>query len=163
MEQITVNTHMDGFVLIDKISAIDEKNIKGTKLFSGFPAPLAIESLAQLGALHVRFITGFNKHCFLLKINNCKMPETPELNGPYQLEGSLLGKSKQAFSYSLRATKDGKTPLEGRFTFAAIDYDERFKKELLERHHKILSCLISDLKGNCHSNARRVSIEPRPQ
>lgn len=164
MEQIIVNTHLDGFVLIDEISAIDEKNIKGTKHFSGFPASLAIESLAQLGALHVRFITGLEKHCFLLKINDYKTLEIQELNGPYQLEGSLLGKSKQAFSYSLKATKEGKISLEGRFTFAAIEYDERFKKELLKRHYKkILSCLKNDLKDNYHSNDRRISTEIRSQ
>ncbi len=147
MSVITINTGLAGFILVDGIVETDAQAIRGFKFFSNSPAYLALESLAQLGAFHVRYITGFDRHAFLLKINRCRMPAHAELDGRYELFGTLESRSASAFSYTLRAEKDDMIGIEGEFLLATVDYDMSFKKEILQNHYQdVFSCLQNDLK-----------------
>ena len=145
--KITINSGLDSFILIDKIIEADNKNISGLKTFAETPAYLGLESLAQLGACHIRFLTDFKRHAFLLKITECLFPEERSLNGRYLLSGNIFGRSARAFSCFLQAEKEKKIQFEGKFLFATIDYDYNFKREILQNHYKkVFSCLLNDSK-----------------
>lgn len=145
-----INSGLEDFVLLDKISETGAATIAGEQTYFNDPAYLGIESLAQLGAYHVRFLTGFEKHAFLLKINQCTIPASHVLNGIYLLEGTLVSQSKSAFCYALQAGKGNKVQIEGEFLYATIDYDLMFKKEILQAHYrKVFSCLQKESKTDC--------------
>ncbi len=146
---IKVNTGLSSFTLIDRIIQAEEKEISGTKAFHNDPVYLGIETLAQLGAFHVRYISGFKRHAFLMKIDRCLMLEKQGLNGAYALSGTLVSRSTSAFTYALQAKKGRAVSLEGEFIFATVDYGKNFKKEMLKEHYKnIFSCLQNDSKKN---------------
>ena len=105
--RIKINTDLEDFVLIDRITEAESAKISGIKSFSDSPAYLGIESLAQLGAYHVRFLTRFERHAFLLKITHCRMPARQVLDGRYLLCGTLMNRSESAFVYTLKAKKEG--------------------------------------------------------
>ena len=142
-----INTGLDSFVLIDKITEAAAGNIKGIKNFVAAPIYLGLESLAQLGAYHVRFITRFERHAFLLKITSCTMPAQEVIDGRYLLYGTLTGQSESAFTYKLQAKKGNKAHIEGEFLYATVDYSATFKREILQNHYrKVFSCLQNDIK-----------------
>ena len=146
-DELTVNTSLDGFVLIDEITETGTESINGNKKFSNSPSYLGIESLAQLGAYHVRFLTCFERHAFLLKITHCRMPAEQVLDGRYLLCGTLMNRSDSAFVYTLEAKKEGESLIYGEFLFGTLDYNDNFKKEILQNHYrKVFSCLLNDLK-----------------
>ena len=69
-----VRSELQGFRLIDRISRAGKEEIRGVCTLAGGPLFTLIEALAQLGALHVRYLTGFTRHAFLLKIARCTLP-----------------------------------------------------------------------------------------
>ena len=147
ISRIVINTGLDSFVLIDKITEAAAGNIRGIKNFVAAPIYLGLESLAQLGAYHVRFLTRFERHAFLLKITNCTMPAQEVIDGRYLLYGTLTGQSESAFTYKLQAKKENKTHVEGEFLYATVDYNSTFKREILQNHYrKVFSCLQNDIK-----------------
>ena len=147
MQEIIVNTGLDSFQLIDGIAEAEARSINGIKIFTDAPVFLGLESLAQLGAFHVRFLTGFERHAFLLKITRFLIPSQAALNGKYHLHGRLVSWSASAFSHVLQAKKGNKVQIEGEFLFATVDYDHNFKKEILQDHYcKVFSCLQNDSK-----------------
>jgi len=137
-----INTKLQGFLLLDAITETEEEKIVGARRFFDEAPWMCAESLAQLGAFHVRFLTGFKKHAFLLKINRCLMPYQGELRGRYLLRGTLLSRSSAAFSYELNAGRGNQQEITGIFLYVAVDYDDVFKKELLQEHYlRLFSCL----------------------
>lgn len=144
---ITINTGLDDFVLIDTISDIGGEHIQGCKHFVYEPPYLGIESLAQLGAYHVRFLTSFERHAFLLKINRCNVFGQDLLDGMCRLYGILTSKSNAAFAYTLLAKMEHTVLIEGEFLYGTIEYNASLKKEVLQNHYrKVFSCLRNDLK-----------------
>ena len=142
MERINLNTGSDGFLLVDSIIKAENRCITGVKTFTNASIYLGLEALAQLGAFHVRFLTRFERHSFLLKITRCLMPAMGELNGRYELSGKLVSQSSSAFSHILQAKKGGNVQIEGQFLFATVNYDQKFRKEMLQQHYRsIFSCL----------------------
>lgn len=147
LQKITVNTGRDRFILLDKIVQAEPHLIQGMKTFNREPAYLGIETLAQLGAFHVRYITDFQRHAFVLKINQCRMPSQTDLIGTYHLSGVLVSRSEFAFSYELQARSKGQIQIEGVFLFATVDYDRHFRQENLQRHYRdVFTCLQSVTK-----------------
>lgn len=139
-----INTGLSGFVLLDEITQAGEKVITGARRFSDAAPCLGIESLAQLGAFHVRFLTGFRKHAFLVKINRCLINRPAALKGKYLLQGVLVSRSSAAFCYELQAGKGKNLAIEGNFLYAAVDYDDVFRKEKLQEYYqRLFSCLQS--------------------
>lgn len=144
---ITINTGLDDFVLIDAISDIGSGHIHGCRHFVRVPPYLGIESLAQLGAYHVRFLTSFERHAFLLKINRCTLPGQDLLDGMCHLYGTLTKKSTAAFAYNLMAEIEQSVVIEGEFLFGTVEYNAALKKNVLKNHYrKVFSCLLNDLK-----------------
>ncbi len=146
MDRIDIHTNLDGFVLLDRISSIDKTAVTGHKHFTKAPLYLGIETLAQLGACHVRFITDFEKHAFLLKVNQCIISGTHILDGKFKLEGHLQNHSQLAYTYSLKAFKDKTSVIKGEFLFALADFDENFNREILQKRYKELLTTLSASK-----------------
>ena len=145
--EIEINTGLNGFIMIDRIATVTSSHITGTKSFADAPVYLCLESLAQLGAFHIRWLIDFSRHVFLLKIVSCSLPLCRILNGDYTLSGRIISRSETAFSCKLRTEMDGKAAITGDFLYASIDYDANFKKETLHHHYrKLFSCLQNDLK-----------------
>lgn len=145
--EIEINTGLNGFIMIDRIAAVTSSHITGRKSFSDAPAYLGLESLAQLGAFHLRWLIDFSRHVFLLKIVSCSLPVSLILNGDYTISGRIISRSETAFSCKLTTEVDGKEAIAGDFLYASVDYDTNFKKETLHHHYrKLFSCLQNDLK-----------------
>ncbi len=140
-----IRSGLQGFCLIDRIDRVDQEEIRGSCTLAGGPVFTLIEALAQLGAIHVRWLTGFTRHAFLLKIGRCTVPEGIPPAGACLLRGIQTAGSATTFAYRLRAEQEGALLMEGEFLFSTIDYDERFSCETLSRHYGMLfSCLSSD-------------------
>lgn len=106
-----------------------------------------MEALAQLGAMHVRYANDFQKHAFLLKINRFEPPAIHTLCGTYILAGKCVSRSRRAFVHTLAATGNSEERICGEFMFALVDYDMKFKQDLLTRHYRrLFSCLRTDSK-----------------
>jgi len=145
--EIVINTGLKGFVILDRVLEVSASHIVGTRSFSDAPVYLGLESLAQLGAYHVRYLTGFSRHVFLIKITHCSLPPEMNMEGEYLFSGNILSQSDSSFYSRLKAKKEGEPVMEGEFLFAAVDYDHNFKKDVLRRHYvKVFSCLQKDLK-----------------
>lgn len=144
MERIDINTHMDGFHLLTSVTDIDERRIGGTATFVDQPAFVVMESLAQLGALHVRWLCDFSKHAFLLKVERFSLPRESRISGTLALSGRLMVRSQAAFSYDLTASGGWENPLMGRFLFSVKAYDDTFGKKILTtRYKEVFQCLTS--------------------
>jgi hypothetical protein len=144
---IVINSGLKGFILLDRVLEVSSSRIVGAKSFTGMPAYLTLESLAQLGAFHIRYVTGFSRHVFLIKIVSCSLPLRTAMEGEYVLSGNLAGRSDSSFRCFLEAEKDKETAAEAELLYAAVDYDYNFKKGILHDHYeKVFSCLQRDLK-----------------
>jgi len=142
LNRIEINTGLNGFVLLDRISEAGDEIITGERRYYNDPVYLGIESLAQLGAFHVRFINDFEKHAFLLKINRCCVIGSKIIDGKYLIEGKLISRSKSSYSYSLRSKKEDQIQIEGEFLFSTLKYNNNFNKKILKKHYRrVFSCL----------------------
>ncbi|MDO9528186.1 MAG: hypothetical protein Q7J27_03410 [Syntrophales bacterium] len=145
--RIVINTGLPGFLLIDRITEAGERHIIGAKNFVTAPVYSVVESLAQLGAYHVRFLTRFERHAFLLKITHCKISAGEVIDGQYLLYGTLTNRSDVAFTYRLQAKKGDETNIEGEFLYATVDYNRNFKRKRLQNHYReVFSCLQNDIR-----------------
>jgi hypothetical protein len=144
---VNVRSGLQGFRLIDRIIRAEKDEIRGICTLTGGPLFTLIEALAQLGALHVRYLTGFKRHAFLLKIGRCTLPEGAPAAGACLLKGRQIAHSETTFAYRLEAERGGAVIMEGEFVFTTINYDERFARETLAHHYEMLfSCLSNDSK-----------------
>jgi hypothetical protein len=142
INRIEVNTKRYGFVLLDRISEAGNEIIKGEKKYFNKPFYHGIESLAQLGAYHIRFINDFAIHAFLLKISHCHVIGSNILHGEYLIDGRLMNRSKSSYSYFLRAKKEDQIQIEGEFLFSTLKYNDNFNKKILEKYYRrVFSCL----------------------
>ena len=144
MDRIEINTGMDGFHLLAAVTLVDESRIRGRADIADLSSLAVMESLAQLGALHVRRLHDFSTHAFLLKVAEFSLAGQGEISGDLALAGNLVARSQAAFSYELRAETAGKEVCSGRFVFSVTAYDDRFSKDLLRKRYKeLFSCLTS--------------------
>jgi len=150
MARITIRCGPASFVLVDGITESGPDTITGYKRFDCAPIHLGIESLAQLGAFHVRLTVAFARHAFLLGIKHCTVRSREPLSGSYTLLGTLSGCSASAFSYRLEALKDGGVEIGGEFLFATVEYDATFRQDLLRDHYqRVFLCLRNASKSDC--------------
>ncbi|MHB8910041.1 MAG: hypothetical protein ACYDAA_14310 [Syntrophales bacterium] len=146
-EPVRIRSGLSDFRLIDRISRTGRDEIEGVCTLTSGPVFTFIEALAQLGALHVRYLTGFTRHAFLLKVGRCTLPGGAPAAGACLLTGRQTAQSGTTFAYHLEAKREGVLLMEGEFLFTTIDYDERFAREALVRHYGMLfSCLTRDSK-----------------
>ena len=146
-----INTGLSGFTMIDKISSIDEKRIDGHACLTDRPVFMGVEALAQLSGLHARFLTQFQKHCFLLVIHSLDVTDVSSPPDTARLGAYLETTTQRAFSYAVAASAQGENFIRGRFIIGTVDYDQQFKREHLEPHYrKVFACLTKDLPNDSH-------------
>ncbi len=146
---LNINTGLNGFRLVDRITRIDADHINGRSVFSSASPYLGIEALAQLGALHIRYLNDFQKSVFLLKIAECRLVPWTLLDGGHILSGRMTGQSSAAASHHLKLVKEDQVLMEGEFMFGIRDYDEQFRRHILEPHYRErFSCLLSESKAD---------------
>ncbi|MFH2066592.1 MAG: hypothetical protein ABIK15_15440 [Pseudomonadota bacterium] len=142
MERLNINTGLDRFLLIDRITEVDEAMIQGSCILPAQEAYLLMESMAQLGAMHVRWCNGFNRHAFLSGIRNFHPAGAFIGTEKFQLTGVLKSRSSTGFSYAVTADSKSGRFVSGDFLYAAIPYDDRFRRSFLQSHYeKVFSCL----------------------
>lgn len=142
---IVINTGLSGFIMLDRVLEVNASRIVGTRIFSDVPAYLLLESLAQIGAFHIRYMTGYSRHIFLIKIVSCSIPLRIAMEGKYVLSGKLLGWTGSSFRSFVKAERDKETAAEAELLYAAVDYDHNFKEDVLRDHYmKVFSCLQKD-------------------
>ena len=157
-----VHSGLPAFLLLDAITAAGDKTITGAREFSAALPWLGIEALAQLGAFHVRQLTGFQKHAFLLKINRFLLPQSETLQGRYLLQGTLVSRSKTAFVYELQAMQGTALEFSGSFLYATVDYDDTFAESKLYNHYlRIFRCLQNATQNGSDVSTRPGTSEPR--
>ena len=150
--ELTIKSNRDGFVLLDRICGMNENGIEGgVFLPDNAPYFWPVEAMAQLGGMHVRSAHDFDRHVFLLKIEDLEFfMETAE-RGDYLLRAMLRAKSDRAFSYRIRMESERKSSFaEGTFWFASLPYDRVFKEEKLKNNYKeLFECLRKNSKDAC--------------
>jgi hypothetical protein len=143
-EIVEINSGLSSVLLLDRITAVGAKDIRGVTHFKGKAIFPLIEALAQLGAFHVRFRDGFQRHAFLLKVGKCLLPDPVPEVGPLDIYGELTAHSDRSFVYRIGGGRQRKTLIEGDFWFSTVDYDRRFEGEKLKEHYrKVFACLTS--------------------
>lgn len=150
METLTIRTGRKGFVMPERILCLEPLHIATVKTMDEIDTQVhtGVETLAQTGALHVRYLSGFDRHAFLLKIERYSA-KTPCPPGTYRISGHLVSQSRLAYAYDLSATFDDECWFKGHFLFAVRDYDQAFQKSTLEPHYRnLLACLTSDTPKN---------------
>jgi hypothetical protein len=142
LERIAIHTGLYRFILVDAITDIGDRSIRGEVDFADADPTLLLESLAQLGGLHVRAAIDFRRHAFLVRISDTAVPFNRSLCGRYLLQGTLVSRSGNAFSYLMEARQNTEIVMEGNFLFGAIDYDAAFRQDILQDHYRdVFSCL----------------------
>ena len=144
---IVINSGLKGFVMLDWVHEVNATHIMGTRSFSNAPIYVGLESLAQLGAYHIRHLTDFSKHIFLIKIAHCRLPTGKIIDGEFLLSGNIIAQSESSYHCRLKAEKEKLAVIEGEFLFAAVPYTHNFKSDRLRHHYaKVFSCLLKDTK-----------------
>ncbi len=142
MEQLTISSKLDGFMLLDGIDTVTADTIKGRAVFNRTPVYTGLEAMAQLGALHVRRQIDFKAHAFLLKVIQCRLPGVARLDGRYLLQAARSSHSRRAYTYVIRARGPRGIVIDGDFLFACVDYDNAFQETALQNHYETLfTCL----------------------
>jgi hypothetical protein len=156
-----INSGLPDFLLLDAITQVGETTIAGVREFSAALPWLGIEALAQLGAFHVRQLTDFQKHAFLLKINRFLLPQSENLQGCYLLQGTLISRSEAAFVCELQAIQGKKLEFSGNFLYSVVDYDDTFAASQLHNHYlRIFKCLQNATGNGSGAGTRPASSEP---
>lgn len=131
-------------MLLDRIIDNQLSKIEAIKVFHDDPAYLGIESCAQLGAYHARFLLNFCRHVFFMKLKSCNIPFTENLSGKYHITGNLLAKSSDVYSYSIKMHKSNLLCQEGVFIFAVSDYNDHFQKDYLKEYYQSVFSKLSN-------------------
>ena len=144
METLTLKSNLDGFILLDSIDSLKEHRISGTKYFADqTPLFCMTESMAQLGAMHFRWLIAFQRHVFFLKAGQLSFRIKNIDKGYYSLDSKPEGRSEKTLACRI-AVRNAYNALtaEGVFLFSSLSYDLAFRKEKLKSHYlRIFSCL----------------------
>ena len=145
MDQIDINTELDSFCCIDKIFDLTDRSIKGSYSVEPRHKFTAIESLAQLGALHVRYLTNFEKFVFLLKVVKFNLPDFT--NGSFNIDCEIIANSSGAYSYKLMAD-NGSENINSHMIFGVREFDNSKMYTSCKSHYeKVFRCLLKNSRG----------------
>lgn len=138
----TINTGLDGFILLKGITQFAQERISAWAEFDHATPFLFMEAMAQTGSFHCRYLCDFNRHTFLLKLEQYKVFDKKIFSGRFELQGCLTARTQSAFVHELTVSSGGVKICSGELFFASLDYDHRFQKKKLKDHYKkVFSCL----------------------
>lgn len=150
-QTIRINTGLTSNLMIKEIQGFHSSRIWAISDINNANGPIffpVLEAMAQLGALHVRYLNNFQWHVFLVKVAHIILPDRLPVptNAVINLQADMLGNSDRSFSYRIQAWEKNHVVIEGDFWFSTIDYDERFNAAALQPHYRDLwTCLTSVL------------------
>lgn len=144
MERITINTGLERFVMIDRITEVAADSISGEAELTGADPTLLVEAMAQLGGIHIRAGSDFRKHAFLVKVANADVPAGRLPDGTYTVRGTVVSRSESAFAYRMEAGMQPGVLIQGDFLLGVVEYNDEFRQDLLQRHFReVFACLRS--------------------
>ena len=137
------------FVLLDAVTHCDAATLEAVRCFSGDEAWQGMEAVAQAAALHQRWLAAFERHAFLLGLEECRCTEP--LCGTLGIRVRLTGQSAQAATYSCELVSEtGERPLSAALSVGLVPYDAVFRRERLERRYReLFQCLIRNGASRC--------------
>jgi hypothetical protein len=137
MAELTIHSHLNGFELIEHLFEVGATTIGGTGRFEHSPCFVGLEAMAQVAALHVRYLLDFKRHAFLLKVAWCDLPAVAHLQGRFDLQADLLSQSSNAFAYGVKArgVDRERACLAAELLIGTQPYDDQFQKEYLQEHY----------------------------
>ena len=100
------------------------------------PSFVGLEIMAQAAALHVRQMTDFTRHAFLLSVQNCTLPPDAVLEGRYRVKAVMGHQSSDAFSYHVIASGPDGARCECELLIGTCAYDDRFPELELSTHYR---------------------------
>lgn len=136
METLTIQSHMPHFRLINRISKLSTKGMRGEVEFNRTPLFAGLESMAQFAALHVRQHFQFERHAFLLKVQHCRMPAMDHIDGCFRIAADLDSRSSIAFHYQTVAQGPHGIDFEAVLLIGTKDYDDKFPEDILKPHYQ---------------------------
>ena len=99
MAELKIASGLNGFNLVERITAVRPDQLAAERVFNATPAWQALEALAQAGGLHARWLHGFACECHVMKIAN--FDSAAELSGSYLITASLSHRSQGALAYAV--------------------------------------------------------------
>lgn len=138
MATIKIRSGLDSFRLIASITEVTPKAIFGETTVEERPCFTLLEAMAQLAALHARQCVQFQRHAFLLKVQQCPMPDQRILDGVYRLSAKLTSHSSNAFGYDMVAVGPRGEQMAAKLLIGTQGYDDRFQKRILGNHYRQL-------------------------
>lgn len=145
METMKIISRMSHFRLLSKVSAFSPERIEGEATFSADPLFAGLELLAQTAAMHVRYILQFERHAFLLNVQQCRMPCVDTLIGRYRVQAELCQRSSEAFGYRAKANGPDGADFVGELLIGTRAFDDRFRKEALAAHYQRLWAQLKEV------------------
>lgn len=138
MATINIRSGLDAFRLIACITRITPDAICGRTNAGKKPLFAGLEAMAQLAALHVRHCLQFQRHAFLLKVHQCRMPSLQVLEGRFCLSARLRSKSSHVFAYDVAAHGPRDVQLSGSVLIGTQSYDDHFQKSVIAKYYQTL-------------------------
>ena len=138
METLKIKSRMEHFRMVSRIFEVTPNGIDAEVVFDGDPCYVGLEAIAQTAALHVRHSLRFECHAFLLSVHHFRIPQTDVLKGRFRLAAELRGRSSEAYAYHVTARSPGGVDFDGELLIGTRAYDDRFKKEALTAHYRMV-------------------------
>ena len=127
--------------MLDKCISCSEHSLSVEKKFADAPAYLALEVMAQAGALHFRKCMDFSRHAFLLSVQECPLPEQERISGTVIVKVTQTAMTDSTAAYDI-SLEGGNFSLKGTFLFGSAAFGAQFSKESLTTHYKeLFRCL----------------------
>lgn len=147
MEKLIINTGQETFLMLERLTIVNARHISGVSLPLEPRDYLLIESMAQLGSMHVRYCCGFECHSFLSGIGDFQSGNPWNQAERFTITGDMKSRSTTGFLYSITAESGSGHHASGKFLFATIPYDMNFQKSNLKSHYeKVFSCLRNGMQ-----------------
>ncbi len=131
------------FLKLSCISAVGDGFMTAESVALGGRPHELLESMAQCAAYHVRFLTGFSRQAFLMKVARYPFPASP-VTGGVTMTATLTGSASDAWAYTVTAELSGET-LTASLLIGTTPFDDRFEAARLTPHYQeIFACLKND-------------------
>lgn len=135
----TKNIHfgVDKFIMLNRLTTCTPTTLIAETEFSDAPAYLALEAMAQAGALHFRYCMNFCKHAFLLTVQKAPLLNVQFFSGRATIVAHQNAITDSTAGYQSTFTIDNHT-FTGDFLFGSAPFGEQFSRESLTTHYKEL-------------------------
>lgn len=138
MEPISIRSNQNTIVMLDSICQYDKESITAERQFNAAPRFSVFEAGAQLCALHVRWISQFSRHAFLLSMAKVDPLPPFTIEGPGIFKARLKSVSKRAFAYQIAVNLAQRLDIKISLTIGTKRYGDGFEQSRLLRHYQSL-------------------------